>query len=44
MDLSSTYNSKDSLLYYGADSYHIGNAGEFGNCIVNLVKNKNAEH
>ena len=44
MDLSSTYNSKDSLWYYGADSYHIGNAGEFGNCIVNLVKNKNAEH
>ncbi len=44
MDLSSTYNSKDSLWYYGADSYHIGNAGEFGNCIVNLVKNKNAEY
>ena len=44
MDLSSTYNSKDSLWYYGTDSYHIGNAGEFGNCIVNLVKNKNAEH
>lgn len=43
MDLSSTYNSKDSLLYYGADSYHIGNAGEFSDCIVNLVKNKNAE-
>ena len=44
MDLASTYNSKDSLLYYGADSYYIGNAGEFRDCIVNLVKNKNAEH
>lgn len=43
MDLASTYNSKDSLLYYGADSYYIGNAGEFRDCIVNLVKNKNAE-
>ena len=43
MDLYSTYNSKDSLLYYGADSYYIGNAGEFRDCIVNLVKNKNAE-
>ena len=43
MDLYSTYNSNDSLLYYGADSYHIGNAAEFRDCIVNLVKNKNAE-
>lgn len=43
MDLASTYNSKDSLLYYGADSYYIGNAGEFRDCIVNLVKNKNVE-
>ena len=43
MDLYSTYNSKDSLLYYGADSEYIGNAGEFRDCIVNLVKNKNAE-
>ena len=43
MDIDSTYNSKDSLLYYGADSYYIGNAVEFRDCIVNLVKNKNAE-
>lgn len=43
MDLASTYNSKDSLLYFGTDSYHIGNADEFRGCIVNLVKNKNAE-
>ena len=43
MDFATTYNSKDSLLYYGADSYHIGNAGEFRDCIVNLVKSKNAK-
>ena len=43
MEFSSTYNSKDLLWYYVADSYHIGNAAEFRDCIVNLVKNKNAE-
>ena len=43
MNLSYTYDSKDSLLYYGADSYYIGNAGEFRDCIVNLVKSKNAK-
>lgn len=43
MDLATTYNSKDSLLYYGADSYSIGNADDFKHCIIDLVKNKNAE-
>ena len=43
LDLYYRYDNNDSLLYYGADSYTIGNAIEFRDCIVNLVKSKNAE-
>lgn len=43
MNLSYTYDSNDSLLYYGSDNYHIGNTAEFRDCIINLVKNKNTE-
>lgn len=38
LDLYTYYSSNDSLLFYGAKDYHIGNDDEFRQCVVNLVR------
>jgi len=38
LDLYTYYSSNDSLLFYGAKDYHIGNHDEFRSCVVGLVR------